>query len=110
MLSFFTIAGHVILLAGIVPYSPMEWSVLFYGAIFHCLEFLVWYFCTYLIASARWGDSPKPKKLYFFGETLLTAIKNEFLPFFITIFSLIYSIYSQYLKNIKPPNLIKYFI
>jgi hypothetical protein len=42
MLTFLTIAAQAILISPIVKQSPMEWSLLFYGLIFHSLEFLVW--------------------------------------------------------------------
>ena len=42
MITILTISAQFILITGMVPNSPMEWSVLFYGIIFHLLEFIVW--------------------------------------------------------------------
>jgi hypothetical protein len=44
MLTILTIAAQIILISGMVPPTPMEWSVMFYGIILHVLEFVVWYF------------------------------------------------------------------
>lgn len=37
MITILTIAAQIILISGMVPPSPLEWSVLFYGIIFHML-------------------------------------------------------------------------
>ena len=42
MITFLTIAAQLILISGIVTTTPLEWSVLFYGIIFHMLEFIIW--------------------------------------------------------------------
>ena len=42
MLTILTIAAQIILISGMVPPSPMEWAVLFYGIVLHVCEFLVW--------------------------------------------------------------------
>lgn len=52
MMTFLTIAAQGILLSSLVPQSPLEWSLLFYGIIFHILELLVWY-CPSNSAFAR---------------------------------------------------------
>lgn len=42
MMTILTIAAQGILISPIVSQSPMEWCLLFYGLVFHCLEFIVW--------------------------------------------------------------------
>ncbi len=42
MLTILTIGGQIILISGMVPPSPLEWTVLFYGIILHILELIVW--------------------------------------------------------------------
>jgi len=37
MITFLTIAAQMMLLAGLAPASPMEWTLLFYGVILHIL-------------------------------------------------------------------------
>jgi hypothetical protein len=37
MITIITTSAQLILISGLVPNSPMEWSVLFYGIVFHIL-------------------------------------------------------------------------
>lgn len=37
MMTILTIAAQGILISIVVPQSPMEWSLLFYGLVFHIL-------------------------------------------------------------------------
>lgn len=67
MITILTISAQLILISGLVPNSPMEWTVLFYGIIFHLLEFIVWYIFAHLVYS-RWGSSPRARKLFSCGR------------------------------------------
>lgn len=67
MITVLTISAQLILISGLVPNSPMEWTVLFYGIIFHLLEFIVWYMLAHLVCS-RWGSSPRAKRRFFCGR------------------------------------------
>ena len=42
MMTILSIAAQGILLSPLVPASPLEWCLLFYGIILHSLELLVW--------------------------------------------------------------------
>jgi hypothetical protein len=55
MITIITISAQLILITGLVPNSPMEWSVLFYGIIFHVLEFVVWYMGIYAVC-LKWAS------------------------------------------------------
>lgn len=55
MITILTISAQLILISGLVPNSPMEWSVLFYGIIFHMLEFVVWYLASHAV-SLKWAN------------------------------------------------------
>ena len=55
MITILTISAQFILITGMVPNSPMEWSVLFYGIILHLLEFVVWYIGVNTVC-LRWGN------------------------------------------------------
>jgi hypothetical protein len=55
MITILTISAQIMLISGLVPPSPMEWAVLFYGIIFHLLEFIIWYYMFYVVFS-RWAS------------------------------------------------------
>lgn len=62
MITILTISAQLILISGLVPNSPMEWSVLFYGIVLHALEFIVWYGLVDA-ACSRWGSSRRVRRL-----------------------------------------------
>lgn len=81
MITILTVSAQLILISGLVPNSPMEWAVLFYGIIFHLLEFIVWYIIAHLVCS-RWENSPRARRPFSYGRVQWPRYSDIFTRFF----------------------------